>query len=168
MPKLKRAFTLIELLIVITIIGILVSIAIASFASAQARSRDARRKGDLDAIKKALELAKGDTTGGFYPGCPSNATSCVLDKTPPATNPELAPTYIASTPEDPKNTGVHVYTFIPTPANCIGQSGVGTPCNKYSLVACLENSNDAQKDTTPDTTHCPAASNTVSYTVNNP
>src|SRR4030066_1038673 len=66
--KVKRGFTLIELLVVISIIGILASFAIASFTSAQRKGRDSRRKADLDAIKKALELFKGDTKGGgFYP-----------------------------------------------------------------------------------------------------
>lgn len=63
----RKGFTLIELLVVIAIIGILATIIVASFTSAQQRSRDARRKADLDAVKKALELAKADCTGGYYP-----------------------------------------------------------------------------------------------------
>src|SRR3990167_4751352 len=64
--KVKRGFTLIELLVVIAIIGILATFVIASFSSAQGRGRDSRRKADLDAVKKALELAKADCTGGAY------------------------------------------------------------------------------------------------------
>ncbi|OGE07316.1 hypothetical protein A2615_00525, partial [Candidatus Curtissbacteria bacterium RIFOXYD1_FULL_41_36] len=52
----RRGFTLIELLVVITIIGILAAIAIVSYGGTQERARDSRRKSDLDAIKKALEL----------------------------------------------------------------------------------------------------------------
>src|SRR4030067_3465886 len=59
-------FTLIELLVVIAIIGILASFAFASFTSAQAKGRDSRRKADLDAIVKALELYKSDSTGAKY------------------------------------------------------------------------------------------------------
>src|SRR3990167_10302283 len=62
-------FTLIELLVVIAIIGILASFAIASFSSAQAKARDSRRKADLDAIVKALELARSDSSGGYSPVC---------------------------------------------------------------------------------------------------
>src|SRR3989338_8082819 len=64
-PK-RKGFTLIELLVVISIIGILASFAIASFPSAQAKGRDSRRKADLDAIRKAGELAKTDSTGSKY------------------------------------------------------------------------------------------------------
>src|SRR3990167_11030107 len=64
----SKGFTLIELLVVIAIIGILASFAIASFTSAQAKGRDSRRKADLDAVSKALELNKSDCIGGaWYP-----------------------------------------------------------------------------------------------------
>ena len=164
----NKGFTLIELLVVIAILGILVTIAIASYTSAQGKSRDGRRKGDMDAVKKALELAKSDTTGGFFPGCPSNAPSCQLSNAATTNNPSIETAgYIKKTPQDPKNTGVYVYTYIPTAANCTGQTGA-TPCSSYTLVACLENGNDAQKDTVADTTRCPAASAPASYTVNAP
>lgn len=48
-------FTLIELLVVVAIIGVLAMIGLTSFASAQARARDARRREDMQAISKALE-----------------------------------------------------------------------------------------------------------------
>ncbi len=50
-----RAFTLIELLIVISIIGVLVTISMTSFASAQKRSRDTTRKAQTLNISSALE-----------------------------------------------------------------------------------------------------------------
>src|SRR3990167_9847267 len=92
----RRGFTLIELLVVIAIIGILASFAIASFTSAQAKGRYSRRKADLDAIRKAGELAKTDSTGSKYY---------------PSTTGALATTYIKSpVPQDPKST-----TAVPIP-----------------------------------------------------
>src|SRR3989338_3663907 len=64
--KAKSAFTLIELLIVITIIGILASLTLASFGNAQAKGRDGVRKSDLAQMKRALELAKSDCSGAAY------------------------------------------------------------------------------------------------------
>jgi prepilin-type N-terminal cleavage/methylation domain-containing protein len=126
----KRGFTLIELLIVIAIIGILATFVIASFTSAQQQARDARRKADLDALKKALELWKTDSTGGkFYP--------------PLASAPNLVPTYIKSIPTDPSgltcvasNGGSYCYTALPT-------SCTSSTCTSYTLTACIENTNDA-------------------------
>jgi len=62
----KPGFTLLELLVVIAILGILSTIGIGSFMSSQAKSRDARRKGDLHTISQALEMYSNDH-GGMYP-----------------------------------------------------------------------------------------------------
>ena len=51
-----KAFTLIELLIVITIIGILAAIVMINLDDVQSKSRDARRKSDLNTIAKAVQL----------------------------------------------------------------------------------------------------------------
>lgn len=52
----SRGFTLIELLVVIAIIGILATIVLVSLTSAQAKSRDAKRAGDLQELSKLMSL----------------------------------------------------------------------------------------------------------------
>ncbi len=54
------AFTLIELLIVVAIIGILAAIAVPNFLNAKTRAKIARVIGDLKAITTAMELYKAD------------------------------------------------------------------------------------------------------------
>lgn len=54
----KSGFTLVELLVVITIIAILSVIAMTVFTNVQKSARDARRRGDIDAVAKALEINK--------------------------------------------------------------------------------------------------------------
>lgn len=63
--KSRRAFTLIELLIVITIIGVLAVALIPKIAGAPGRARDAQRKTDLNTIAIGLEAYYADF--GAYP-----------------------------------------------------------------------------------------------------
>ncbi len=59
--KSYAGFTLIELLVVVAIIAILSVIGMTLFGSVQKSARDARRRGDIDAIASALEVAKTST-----------------------------------------------------------------------------------------------------------
>ena len=54
--KLKQAFTLIEILVAISIIGILVGFGTVAFDNALEKGRDTKRKNDLTAVKAALTL----------------------------------------------------------------------------------------------------------------
>ena len=56
----NKAFTLIEILVVATLIGVLVTVTAVSFANSQKRSRDARRKADLATVLQALVLYRQD------------------------------------------------------------------------------------------------------------
>jgi len=89
--KRDKGFTLLELLVVIGIIALLVGIATVSYSAAQVRTRDARRKADLNAMKDALEQ--------YY-----SATSFVY----PTGDCTVAKTYLKSDwPVDP---GTYTYT----------------------------------------------------------
>ncbi len=61
----KRAFTLLELLVVITILGVLVALGLRSFLASQMKARDSKRKGEVEQLSKALEMFWGDQ--GYYP-----------------------------------------------------------------------------------------------------
>ena len=52
----KRGFTLIEVLIVVSIIGLLASVVLIGLGGFRARGRDARRIADLREVQNALEL----------------------------------------------------------------------------------------------------------------
>ena len=72
----NRGFTLLEMLIVMTIISILTSVLWANFFSSLAKGRDSRRKQDLEAISRALELYYNDNKA--YPtAIPGPATPFV-------------------------------------------------------------------------------------------
>ena len=63
-----RAFTLIELLIVVAIIGILAAIAVPNFLNAQTRAKISKVEGDMRALATALESYRLDTN--WYPPYP--------------------------------------------------------------------------------------------------
>ncbi|MBI2600066.1 type II secretion system protein [Candidatus Daviesbacteria bacterium] len=66
MPKRSaRGFTLVELLVIVSVIVTLFVAGIAGFANIQKNTRDVKRKADLKAIAKALELHRGDTGYAF-------------------------------------------------------------------------------------------------------
>lgn len=57
MLKLKsRGFTLVELLVAITIVSIMASIGIVAYGGVQRSSRDAKRRGDIDNLATAIGL----------------------------------------------------------------------------------------------------------------
>src|SRR3989344_5556550 len=137
----RRGFTLIELLVVIAIIGILASFAIASFTSAQAKGRDSRRKADLDAVRKALELYRTDTTGAkWYPTTPGSVTTRNTGCTPVATNVLECGNYIKQVPYDPRTNAAYTINL----GNKDG-SACASGCETYRLRATLENANDPQR-----------------------
>lgn len=130
------AFTLIELLIVISILSLLFGLSLASYSLSQAKARDSRRKSDIKAISSALALYNHDQDA-----YPTNLTASLNN-------------YLNPLPTDPKTSTSYTYS----PTGCVGLA-----CTGYSLIACLENGNDPQKDASKYT-GCSAAS----YSATNP
>ena len=67
-----KAFTLVEMLIVIVIIGILIAALLPRMQAAQGRARDVARKTALSQIQSAIVTHQGDH--GSWPGCDNNGT----------------------------------------------------------------------------------------------
>lgn len=75
--KHSRAFTIVELLIVVVVIGILAAITITAYTGSQAKARDAKRAATLSQLSKALDRYYLDKGG--YPAIEhglGSETSC--------------------------------------------------------------------------------------------
>lgn len=63
----RFGFTLLELLLAITIAGTLASIITVTFVGEQKKARDTQRKRDLNTVKSTLEIVKRDCNNIYYP-----------------------------------------------------------------------------------------------------
>lgn len=86
--KNKNGFTLIELIVSVTIIAVLTVAGVVSYGGASKKARDSRRMADLEKIRIALELYR-QGTGSSYPASLSSLTTS-------------NPPYIQSIPTGPK------------------------------------------------------------------
>ncbi len=120
--KTNKGFTLVELLVVITIIGILATVALVSLNSARAKARDAKRLGDVRQIALALEFCYNDI-GKYLPASTFPAAGAALTCS--------GTTYINSMPSDPSG-GNYTYA-VDNDSNA----------QKYVVAAKLETNNTA-------------------------
>lgn len=115
----KGGFTLVELLVVISIISMLSSTVLVTVTSARIKARDTRRVQDLAELKKAIDLYYDDN--GIYPlkntthhGAYGDVQGPCLnntDRTWECLKNELVSRYIPSLPEDPLHDGFHEYMY---------------------------------------------------------
>lgn len=103
----KKGFTLVELLIVISIIAMLAVVGIVVFQGQQKNARDTRRKSDIQAIAKAMEAGKIPGQINYTPLADSMFTS-------------------GSVPLDPTNSNVEPDTTCPGVCKYCVKSAKGT------------------------------------------
>ncbi len=142
----KKAFTLLEMLVVVGIIAILVSMGIASYSTAQRKARDAKRKSDLPSIRNAFEQYYSLCSYRYpasIPAAGSNLTASVADCTSLA-----ADVVILKMPSDPlggnyqcgsgATCGTSGFTICPKDIGG-GKYLETEDCNSTNLSCCVSN-----------------------------
>jgi general secretion pathway protein G len=130
--KRKLGFTLIEILIAVTIIAILTAIGIVSYSSVNRRARDAKRKSDMEQVRSALEIYRNDF--GVYPGSAEGFVALTT-----LGQDILVPLYLPAIPMDPKSTTASPIPYWYSPVGYVG----ATNFYAYCLCAEVENTQEA-------------------------
>lgn len=117
----QRGFTLIEILIAISLIGILLSVTISASITLQKSSRDARRKSDLRSIQSALQQYYADQFN--FPTAINGSVSF--------SSGAVQKTYLGNIPQDPSTRTNYGFLAI----KC---DNTGGNCQGYCLYAKLE------------------------------
>ncbi len=102
-----KGFSLIELLVVISIMAILMSLAAISYTTANQRGRDAKRRADIESMQKGFEqYFAQNSTYDAVAGCTTMGASTTQ--------------FPAGLPRDPKNASPYTYSFqCSTTAYCV-------------------------------------------------
>lgn len=114
--KLRRAFTLVELLIVIIIIAVLAAIAIPKFANSSLKSKESSLRANLKIARNGIEMFKMDT--GLLPQTLADLSATTaptqgLNSAGTATNIAAGAykgPYVQSIPTDPVSGSAFTYT----------------------------------------------------------
>lgn len=154
----KRGFTIVELIIVITIMGILLVLGVVNLNGSQANARDAERKSDVESIAVALESVYSSgyisqdhlTKIGQYPSttdlssyptnilkdidinalkAPSVADTSLISATDPST----------ATPISPLSKDQYIYQ--PLTKDGLLCTTSSDECRKFNIYCVLENGN---------------------------
>ncbi|MDD4409199.1 MAG: prepilin-type N-terminal cleavage/methylation domain-containing protein, partial [Candidatus Pacebacteria bacterium] len=101
----RRAFTLIELIIVIAIIGILAAFIIANLGGSRSAAYDSVRKNDIANIYKSIVGKKTLNESGYYEG-----TAAIKEGETPGTLQSYIDQFLKTTPYDPNPAKAYLYT----------------------------------------------------------
>lgn len=123
----ERGFTLVELLITISIISILSAIGLVSYTNLVKNSRDAKRQSDVKFIQSALEQYHADQK--YYP---LNGEFVVGD---PLKDPLGHKTYLAQIPAESRSSQAQ-YSYEARPTICDNNT---SKCTSYCLFVEIEN-----------------------------
>lgn len=133
--KHKQAFSLIELMVVISIIAVLAAMGVANFATAIKKSRDSVRKSELAEISQALMMFRADW--GSYPTNDKSIDdpNAELSFNDGSVSHQIIPDYLRQFPiDEARDTGSADHYYY----QCLDTTTTPVRCVDFSICAKLE------------------------------
>jgi len=146
----SHGFSLIEVLVAVSIVAVLFGISISNYAAAQKSGRDTKRQTDLSNLQGVLERYKADKN--YYP--------TVIPSPGVALTDGGSRIYLTSTPGDPQTN--LAYDFAKYPSTC---NNTTITCTNYCLSTTFENKVVSPQ---PSYTACSTPATTKVYQVTAP
>lgn len=133
----QQGFTLLELLVVISIIGILLALGVVAYTTAQRKGRDAKRRADIKALQDGFEQYYSDTNWSYLNVC-SNAGAEYFPGGKP-TDPLPGRSYNC-VPKNPASSGYTICAQLETGGgNATSNAGAGLGSTSDGEYYCLTN-----------------------------
>jgi len=143
---LLHGFTIVELVVIITVLGIILGIVSLSGAGYLNRAGDSERASDIETITRSLERyyrTRPVSSGGTYPdsSITTDAFATIVDETDATKAPEQTTNsiIIANTAGNKTPT---IYQYIYQPLNVDNTICSATPCARYKFFYRLETTNE--------------------------
>lgn len=174
MDKSSSGFTLVELLVVVTIISLLTAIGVVNYISLIESSRDSKRQSDMKVIQSALQQYHADQR--YYPLPSSSCGNGTFSIGCSLKSPDGSKVYLKEVPRDPVqriSQPNYIYEALPK----VGQGGskdcdntltslVDNRCKDYCLYTKVERSGNAVA--IPSGSDCRFPSEGYNYFVSSP
>ena len=123
----EKGFTLVELLVVVTVTAVLSAIGLVAYGAVIKNGRDAKRQTDLLSVQSALEQYFADNL--FYPSAISFGSAFSSG----------GKTYLSKVPTDPTNSAPYVYCYkaLKTGSTCDDIMVPSTNCDNATVDKCV-------------------------------
>lgn len=170
----RRGFTIVEIILTLTIMGILLTLAVVTLSSSEANGRDSERQGDAESLATHFEAYYNNriqdnqgitiATGGTYPGTsvidpdaflsslpdldPKSARAPGVDVSAPIS--VVAATNTAQNPNDiqprpTKDNDIYVYQPLTSSGVLCTAPTAGSECRKFNIYYYQETSGAVQQ-----------------------